>query len=88
MPGVGQGGGNPRGRGIQSVSQSQGLPGSDTHSSRKVRLFPSSSRSTIQGRQTAPGSLHSLHMGTDTPGEGSTPREPKNGLATHVPKER
>lgn len=55
---------------MHSVSQSQGLPGSDTHSSRKVRLFPSSSRSMIQGRQTASGSLHSLHMGRQTPGDG------------------
>ena len=64
------------------MSRSQGLPGSVTHSSRNVRLFPSSSRSTIQGRQPASGrgwsSAGALHVGQETPQE-------RDGAGTHAP---
>lgn len=44
------------------------LPGSVTHSSRKVRLFPFSSCSTIQGRAPVPGAR--------VMGWGTLPRDP------------
>lgn len=75
--------GETSGRGHpEAASRSQGLPGSVTHSSRNVRLFPSSSRSTIQGRQPASGrgwsSAGALHVGQETPQE-------RDGAGTHAP---
>lgn len=57
----------------KAASQSEGLPGSVTHSSRNVRLFPSSIRSMIQGKQPVSGggwlAAGALNMGRETPQE-------------------